>query len=114
MGRIPRQACPQRGCAAARVRRNLGVHLRQEENVPRAKSPPESAGDAWTWVALNPETKMVVNYLTGQRDTRCALEFMADVRQRLVEGKRIQLTTDGIKAYLDAVEQAFAGNVDYA
>ena len=86
----------------------------KKKNVPRAKAAPEGAGDAWTWVALDPESKLMVSYLTGQRNTRYALEFMADAQGRLRGGDRIQLTTDGLKAYLEAVEAAFGGNVDYA
>ena len=72
------------------------------------------SGDAWTWVAIDPKTKLVVSYLTGQRNARYALEFMADVQQRLRKGNRIQLTTDGLKACLEGVEQAFGSHVNYA
>lgn len=69
-------------------------------------------GDAWTWIALDADTKLVVSYLVGARDATCANEFMGDVASRI--NSRTQLTTDGLKAYLDAVEGAFGFDVDYA
>ncbi len=59
------------------------------------------AGDVWTWVAIDPETKLVISYWVGSRDTRDAYYFMADLCSRLKE--RVQLTTDGLKAYIGAV-----------
>ncbi|MEX2506884.1 MAG: IS1 family transposase [Pseudohongiellaceae bacterium] len=82
------------------------------KNVPTAVAAPEEAGDVWTWTALDSDSKLIVSYLVGGRDSGYALEFMDDVRAR-VEG-RIQLTTDGHRAYLEAVEDAFGGDVDYA
>ena len=81
-------------------------------NVQDAKAAPEQAGDVWTWTALDSDTKLIVTYLIGGRDADCALEFMDNLRQRLVN--RVQLTTDGHRAYLEAVEGAFGGDVDYA
>lgn len=82
------------------------------KNVPTAKAAPEDAGDVWTWTALDADSKLIVSYLVGGRDAGYATEFMQDVADRLAT--RVQLTTDGHKAYLNAVEDAFAGNVDYA
>jgi len=70
------------------------------------------AGDAWTFVAIDPQTKLVLSWLVGTRDTGCATEFMQDVAGRLVN--RIQLTTDGHRMYLSAVEDAFGAAIDYA
>ena len=84
----------------------------KQKNVPRAKSAPEDAGDVWTWTALDSDSKLIVSYLVGGRDSDYAIEFMDDVRARLAN--RVQLTTDGHKAYLEAVEGAFGGDVDYA
>lgn len=81
-------------------------------NVATAKAAPEDAGDVWTWTAIDAESKLIVAYLVGSRDANCATEFMFDVRERLAN--RVQLTTDGHKAYLDAVHYAFNGEVDYA
>ena len=70
------------------------------------------AGDAWTFVAIDAQTKLVLSWLVGTRDAGCATAFMQDVAGRLAN--RIQLTTDGHKMYLSAVEDAFGSAVDYA
>lgn len=82
------------------------------KNVPAAKAAPVEAGDVWTWTALDADSKLIVSYRVGGRDSGYAMEFMDDVRDRLAN--RVQLTTDGHKAYLEAVEGAFGGDVDYA
>ncbi|TXM97349.1 DDE-type integrase/transposase/recombinase [Methylobacterium sp. WL64] len=82
------------------------------KNVATAKAAPEEAGDVWTWTALDADSKFIVSYLVGGRDAEYANEFMADVAGRLTD--RVQLTTDGHRAYLDAVEDAFGADVDYA
>lgn len=82
------------------------------KNVAKAKAAPVDAGDVWTWTALDADSKMIVSYLIGGRDSGYAIEFMDDVRARLAN--RVQLTTDGHRAYLEAVEGAFGGDVDYA
>jgi IS1 family transposase len=69
-------------------------------------------GSVWTWTALDSETKLIAGYHVGTRDAACAYEFMTDLADRLAT--RVQLTTDGHKAYLNAVEDAFHGNIDYA
>jgi IS1 family transposase len=84
----------------------------KQKNVAAAKAAPDGAGDVWTWTALDADSKLIVAFLVGGRDAGYAHEFMLDVADRLVN--RIQLTTDGHKAYLDAVEDAFGANVDYA
>ena len=81
-------------------------------NVSTAKAAPEEAGDVWTWTALDADTKLIVSYLVGGRDAGYALEFIDDLRQRLAN--RVQLTTDGHGAYLEAVEKAFGADVDFA
>ena len=87
------------------------VHAKQK-NVANAKAAPEGAGDCWTWTALDADSKLIVSFLCGGRDAGYANEFMQDVADRLAT--RVQLTTDGHKAYLDAVEGAFGAAVDYA
>jgi len=82
------------------------------KNVPTAKSAPEGAGDAWTWTAICADTKLAVAWMVGPRDGGVAYEFMHDLAGRLAN--RVQLTTDGHKAYLEAVEEAFGSNIDYA
>ena len=80
--------------------------------VAKAASELEEAGDVWTWTAIDSDSKLIVSYLVGGRDSDYAIEFMGDVRSRLAD--RVQLTTDGHKAYLAAVEGAFGGEVDDA
>lgn len=82
------------------------------KNVPNAKAAPAEAGDCWTWTALDADSKMIVSYLVGGRDADYASAFMNDLASRLAH--RVQLTTDGHRAYLEAVEGAFGGDVDYA
>ena len=84
----------------------------KQKNVETAKAAPDQAGDLWTWTALDADSKLIVAYLIGGRDAGYANEFMQDVASRLAN--RVQLTTDGHKAYLDAVEGAFGAAVDYA
>jgi IS1 family transposase len=84
----------------------------KQKNVATMKEPIEGAGDVWTWTALDADSKMIVSYLVGGRDGQYALAFMDDVASRLAN--RVQLTTDGHKAYLEAVEGAFGADVDYA
>ena len=87
------------------------IHAKQK-NVEKAKAAPQEAGDCWTWTALDADTKLIVSFLCGGRDAGYANEFMADVASRLAN--RVQLTTDGHKAYLEAVEASFGADIDYA
>jgi len=82
------------------------------KNVRTAKAAPVLAGDTWTWTAIEADTKLLVSWLVGGRDGEYAMAFMDDLRSRLAN--RVQLTSDGHKAYLEAVEGAFGGDVDYA
>jgi len=84
----------------------------KDKNVPTAKAAPEGAGDVWTWTAIDRDHKMILSFEVGDRSGATAIEFMDDLRSRLAN--RVQLTTDGHKAYLEAVEGAFGGDVDYA
>jgi len=84
----------------------------KQKNVATAKAAPEHAGDTWTWTAIDSDSKLILSYMVGGRDSEYAIEFMDDLRDRLAN--RVQLTTDGHKAYLEAVEGAFGGDVDYA
>jgi IS1 family transposase len=87
------------------------VHCKQK-NVAKAKSAPAGAGDVWTWTAIDADTKLIPSWLVGGRDSEYAMAFMDDLRARLAN--RVQLTTDGHKAYLEAVEGAFGGDIAYA
>src|ERR1700733_2446502 len=69
-------------------------------------------GDVWTWVGIDADTKLVVSYLVGGRGGDWATDFMQDCANRI--RNRVQITTDGHKAYLEAVENAFGADVDYA
>jgi IS1 family transposase/lambda repressor-like predicted transcriptional regulator len=82
------------------------------KNVGDAKAAPEGAGDLWTWTALDADSKLIIAYDCGGRDAGYANAFMQDVASRLAN--RVQLTTDGHKAYLEAVEGAFGADIDYA
>jgi len=77
-----------------------------------AKAAPEGAGDAWTWTAIDADSKLIVSYLIGSRDADAAQDFMHDVAERLAN--RVQLSTDGHGVYLSAVLGAFGIDVDYA
>lgn len=84
----------------------------KQKNVPSAKAAPEGAGDTWTWTALDADSKLMISWLVGSRDSDYAMAFMDDLRSRLAN--RVQLTSDGHRSYLEAVEGAFGGDVDYA
>lgn len=72
----------------------------------------EGAGDVWTWTAIDSDSKLIISWLVGERDAYTANIFMNDVADRLAT--RIQLTTDGLKAYLEAVGEAFGNRIDFA
>jgi IS1 family transposase len=82
------------------------------KNVPADKAGVFGVGDVWTFTAIDAETKLMPSYLVGSRDAGCATEFMQDLAGRLAN--RVQLTTDGHKMYLSAVEDAFGGAIDFA
>jgi IS1 family transposase len=69
-------------------------------------------GDVWTWTGLCADSKLIISWIVGGRDSAYAIGLMDDLRSRLAN--RVQLTTDGHRAYLEAVEGAFGGDVDYA
>jgi IS1 family transposase len=84
----------------------------KEKTVPEERRGEFGVGDVWTWVAIDPDTKLVPTWLVGDRGPESATAFMTDLASRLAN--HIQLTTDGHKGYTDAVEAAFLGQVDYA
>ena len=84
----------------------------KQKNVATAKAAPQEAGDTWTWTALDADTKLIVSSMVGGRDAEYANAFMGDVASRLAN--RVQMTTDGHKAYLEAVEGSFGADIDYA
>lgn len=114
------------GCACAayhnRYVRNLKVCRMQADEIwcfvgakaknVRLEKKQEGWGDVWTWVGIDADTKLVVSYLVGGRDGGWAHDFMEDCASRIKN--RVQITTDGHKAYLEAVENAFGADIDYA
>jgi IS1 family transposase len=84
----------------------------KEKNVAPENKGVLGFGDVYTWTALDADTKLIASYMVGKRDATYAAEFIGDLASRLAN--RVQLTTDGHHAYLEAVETAFAGQIDYA
>lgn len=85
----------------------------KEKNVKTAKAAPQGSGDAWTWVAIDADTKLIPSWLVGDRSLRSAVRLMDDLKARVVN--RMQITTDGLKAYLTAVNSVFGNDeVNYA
>src|ERR1700685_1017516 len=84
----------------------------KQKQVTPELSEQRIAGDVWVWCAIDAETKLIPCWLLGKRDAGCATEFIQDLANRLAN--RVQLTTDGLRVYLNAVIDAFADEVDYA
>jgi IS1 family transposase len=84
----------------------------KQKNVAKAKAAPEQAGDLWTWTAIDADTKLIPSWYVGPRDATAAQHFIGDLALRLLN--RVQLTSDGHKPYLEAVEQSFGADIDYA
>lgn len=83
----------------------------KEKNVPDEMKGQFGYGDVWTWTAICADTKLIASWMVGRRDGAAARDFIADLADRLAN--RVQLTTDGHKPYLQAVEEAFGVDVDY-
>ena len=94
------------------VRRDMVVLLLQAKNVPAEKQGKYGYGDVWTWTAIDADTKLVPSWIGGLRDAGYGYEFMLDLKSRLAN--RVQITTDGHRVYLNAVEEVFGADVDYA
>jgi len=99
--RVRRLQCDEIWCFVGAKAKNV---------TPERKA--EGWGDVWTWVGIDADTKLCVSYLVGGRDAAWASGFMEDCAIRI--NSRVQVTTDGHKAYLEAVEGAFGMDVDYA
>jgi len=99
--RVHRLQCDEIWCSVGAKAKNVSVEKKQE-----------GWGDVWTWVGIDSDTKLVVSYLVGGRDGGWAKDFMEDCAGRI--SNRVQITTDGHRAYLDAVENAFGADIDYA
>jgi IS1 family transposase len=85
---------------------------KKEKNVRTGEEKMRGMGDAWTWTAIDPDSKLIPCWYVGPRNGDSAKEFIGDLASRLAA--RVQLTTDGLKAYLSAVESAFGSEIDYA
>lgn len=85
----------------------------KQKNVPdEMQKEDEGKGDVWTWVGIDADTKLVISWFVGNRDAESANEFMLDIADRV--RTRMQMTTDGFKPYLEAVNNAFGGQIDFA
>lgn len=84
----------------------------KEKNVPEDKKGHKGYGDVYTWTAIDADSKLIVSWFVGKRDAESATPFMQDVAVRLKN--RVQLTTDGHRAYLIAIENAFGSDVDFS
>jgi IS1 family transposase len=84
----------------------------KDKNLPEEMRSQPGVGSVWTWTALCPDTKLIPCWFVSSRDAGAAYHFMHDLAGRLAN--RVQLTTDGHKAYLTAVEDAFGSEIDYA
>ncbi|MFL5340058.1 MAG: IS1 family transposase [Gemmataceae bacterium] len=84
----------------------------KKKNVPAEREGEFGIGDVWTWTAIDAETKLIPTWLVGLRNAEDAQTFVCDLAARLAN--RVQLTTDGLRVYIEAVEAAFGGAVDYA
>jgi IS1 family transposase len=84
----------------------------KDKNIPGERKDEFGIGSAWTWVAIDADSKLICSWLVGKRDVGCATEFIRDLAGRL--RNRVQLTTDGLKLYLTAVADGFGSDIDYA
>jgi IS1 family transposase len=85
--------------------------LKQRRLSFRTQYDPTENGDQWTFVALDPETKLVPSYLVGKRSKKCAVAFMHDLAPRITN--QVQISADGLPAYVAAVVEAFGGQADF-
>jgi IS1 family transposase len=99
--KVRRLQCDEIWCFVGAKAKNVSLEKKQE-----------GWGDVWTWIGIDADTKLVVSYLVGGRDGGWAKDFMEDCASRI--RNRVQITTDGHRAYLDAVENAFGADIDYA
>jgi IS1 family transposase len=103
-----------RGVKASRIQCDeiWSFNYCKQRTLPEAKAAPMDAGDVWTWTALDADTKLIVTYAIGDRSITTARPFVEDLCARL--SNRVQITTDGHRAYVEAIEGAFGGDVDFA
>ena len=100
-------------CRRIQVDELWGFNYCKAKNVtPEIAEKVLNAGDVWLWVAIDPESKLVPCWTLGDRGAQTAFSFIHDLKDRLAN--RVQLTSDGHRVYLTAVESAFGSDVDYA
>lgn len=99
-------------CARIQVDEIWSFVYAKAKNMPANKSCEPGVGDVWTWVAIDADTKLVPSYMLGGRDAGAATRFLRDLASRL--SHRVQLTSDGHAAYLNAVHDAFGEDIDYS
>ena len=103
-----------RGAKARRVKVDeiWSFTYAKQKNVTSAKRASNGAGDTWTWTGIDADSKLIVSWLVGPRDAGSAFTFIDDLKARL--SGRPQVTSDGLKLYVDAIEDVFGQDVDYA
>lgn len=84
----------------------------KDKNVPAERQNEFGVGSVWTWTAIDADTKLVCTWMVGNRDADAAFDFMSDLKSRLAS--RVQLTTDGLSAYVEAVGETFGSDIDFA
>jgi len=84
----------------------------KQKNLPKHLNGNDEVGDTWTWIAIDAQTKMIPCWHVGKRNAADAYKFINDLAERL--DSRVQLTSDGLKAYVEAIEGAFGSEIDYA
>lgn len=99
-------------CKRIRCDEILAFCYAKDKNVPADKQGKFGYGSVWTWVAMDADSKLIPSFMVGNRDGQTAKVFIDDLKERLAH--RVQLTTDGFRPYLRAVEDAFGADVDYA
>jgi len=84
----------------------------KEKNVPQHRQGEFGVGDVWTWTAMDADSKLMICWQVGERDAAAAYDLISDLESRLAD--RVQLTTDGLRIYLTAVEKVFGADIDFA
>ena len=110
--RFQHEAMRNLTCRRLQLDEIWGFIYAKDRNLTPDMADITGAGSVWTWVAIDADTKLVPSWLVGLRDGEHARVFVDDLAGRLAH--RVQITSDGLRAYLDAIDLAFAGEVDYA
>lgn len=100
------------GCKRVQCDEIWAFVFAKDKNVPERLKDTPGVGSVWTWTGMCADSKLIVAYHVGTRDAGCAMHFMEDIAARLAH--RVQLTTDGHRPYLEAVDAAFGSRIDYS